>query len=257
MSATSAQLQYIALLATKAGVDVPCVGSAEEASDVIDGFLKGIELTDDTRKAVFAMLRESGRTKENMYAAVGIDSLRVKSTASEYDGKRCIRWIKGESIEVRHAARITQESKPMTFRPLRRPAPLTREQRIPADAIPGVDADPTTGAPLEFRPPSTSQPILMPAAMVDDAMAQRAIDILVAMLSKIGQTVDASTCRAERMGVGPMPGTIAYQVAGAGVTPRVVLVYPDGVRGEDFERRGDPATIAWTETRAEFLRAPF
>jgi hypothetical protein len=258
VSATLAQLQYITLLATAAGVDVPNVGTFEEASDVIDGFLKGIELKDPTRKAIFAMLRDSGKTKEDMYAAVGIDSLAVMSTASEYDGQRCIRWIKGETVEVRRGDQVNQEIKPMTFRPLRRPAPLTREQRIPADAIPGVDADPTTGKPLEFKTPATTPPILMPdAANVDDAEAQSAIDTLVEALSNIGQVVDASTCRAERMGPGLLAGTIAYQVSGAGITPRVVLVYPDGARWEDFQRRGDPATLAWTQTQAEFLRAPF
>jgi len=146
---------------------------------VIDGFLKGIELKDPTRKAIFAMLRDSGKTKEDMYAAVGIDSLAVMSTASEYDGQRCIRWIKGETVEVRRGDQVNQEIKPMTFRPFGA-LPADARAANPADAIPGVDADPTTGKPLEFKTPATTPPILMPdAANVDDAEAQSAIDTLV------------------------------------------------------------------------------
>jgi hypothetical protein len=257
--ATIAQLQYVDALARQARTPVPHVETADQASAAIDDLQRQIELTDKTRMAIFAALRDTPFTKEDMYAACEITSLAANSAASEYDGKRCLRWIKGETVEVKRGADINnQEIKPMTPHPIRRPAPLTREQRIPADAIPFVDADPTTGAPLEFRPTATPQPILLSAeAKADAEQAQRAISVMVTMWAKIGQVVDASTCRTERIGAGPLAGTIAYQVSGAGVTPRIVLVYPDGARWEDFQRRGDPATIAWTQTLAEFLRAPF
>jgi hypothetical protein len=257
--ATHAQIQYIKRLAIKARVDEPYVVTIEEASDAIESLQRQILLTEDTRKAIFATLRDSGKTKEDLYDAIGITSLAVQSAASEYDGQRALHWLNGETVEVRRGDQVnTQESKPMAIRPVRRPAALTREQRIPADAIPGVDADPTTGARLEFRTPATLQPILMPAVAEEvDGSAQRAINALVEALARIGEVVDPATCRAERMGQGLLAGTFAYQVTGTSIEPRVVLVYPVGMGWEDFQRRGDPATLAWTQTLRDFLRAPF
>jgi hypothetical protein len=254
VSATLKQLGYIKRLAIKARVDEPYVRSFDEASSAIDSLQQQIELDPDTRKAIFATLRDSGKTKEDLYDAIGVTSLAVSSTASEYDGQCALRWLRGETVEVRRGDQITQESKPMTFRPVRRPAPLTREQRIPADAIPGVDADPTTGKTLAFKTPA---PAVMSAEV--DVFGRWAIETAVTALARIGQVVDASTCRAERMGPGLLAGTIAYRMFGDGLAGLTVCVWdtPDGKQPPDHVKRGDPATLAWTQTQAEFQRAPF
>jgi hypothetical protein len=258
MSATLNQLGYIKRLAIKARCDEPYVRSFDEASDAIASLQQQIELDPDTRKAIFATLRDTSHTKEDLYEAIGVTSLSVSSTASEYDGQRALRWLRGETVEVRRGDQVHQESKPMTARPIRRPAALTREQRIPADAIPGVDADPTTGKTLAFKTSVTSPaPAVMSAEV--DVYGQRAIEAAVTALARIGQVVDASTCRAERMGAGLLADTIAYRVFGDGVAGLTVCVWdtPDGKQPADHVKRGDPATIAWTKTQDAYLRAPF
>jgi hypothetical protein len=129
-NASHSQLAYLESLAREARVLVPYVRTAGEASEEIDWLQSQIPLRDGTRAAVFMKLKTSRQTKEDMYLALGIDSLAVQSTATEFDGQQCLRWLDTLFVEVTHHRvgvknrekalnmQTTEQTKP-AFRPIR------------------------------------------------------------------------------------------------------------------------------------------
>ena len=103
-SPTQSQLAYIESLARAAKSPVPHVETMDDASKAIDDLLGKVPLRADTRMAIFASLRDTRFTKDDLYQAVGVSSLSDGSGATERDGQRALKWLKGEAVEVRRAA---------------------------------------------------------------------------------------------------------------------------------------------------------
>jgi hypothetical protein len=166
MRPSLSQLDYLDRLAREARVPVPYVQTMGEASEEIDWLQSQIALRPGTRAAIFAKLNTSRQTKEDMYMALGIDSLAVQSAATEFDGQQCLRWLDTLFVEVTHH-RVTvenrekalnmqtqQEQKPAA-RPIRRPGRPTVSP--PGPAVTVREPPETQGRPASV--PSIRRPM--------------------------------------------------------------------------------------------------
>lgn len=187
MRATLAQLSYIEALSHGARVPyvVGAIQTADEASAAIDSLQQQIEITEGTRRAVFAKLRGTGKLKADMYAAIGCTSMSASGDASEWHGKRALRWLDGESVEVRRVVAAeppkepTRPSVPVLRRigriPAHQPAPEVTHHEVEVPNTRPVDVPSVRTPGLPRRPgriglpKSEAAPDAIPGIDVDPA----------------------------------------------------------------------------------------
>jgi hypothetical protein len=159
-------------LAREAKVPIPRVQTIEDAGRAIDDLLRQVPLRQNIRMAIFAALRDTKYTKDDLYAAVGVQSLSDGSGATEADGQKALRWLKGEAVEVRRAAVA--------------PAPLGRPSGRPGVRTAGSPAPSPAPAPTAPRPglrpelTGSTRPGMRPSAPVKESTPDTVADRLPA-----------------------------------------------------------------------------
>lgn len=130
------QLDYIESLCAELHIagELSTIRTKEEAARRIDELARDVKVRPATRTAVFAAMNAAGIEKEAMYAACKITSLADINDAREADALRCLRWLRGETVEVSRPHRPSDD----VYAPL-------------ADAAAAVRAS----APVVERPPAS------------------------------------------------------------------------------------------------------
>ncbi len=134
--ATQPQLDYIDQLLAKARVPRLQIGDVvtmDDASAAIEYLHRLIPLQVGTRQAIFAKLRETKWTKEDLYQMCEIESLSDGGGATEFDGKKCLRFLETGTVEKRAVEPDEQLAK--TAAAVRSAAPTPEEIARP-DFIP-------------------------------------------------------------------------------------------------------------------------
>jgi hypothetical protein len=99
---TARQLEYIDKLRLRAKLSSVQFGDLhtfDDARDAIDRLPKMPPISRGSRAAIFAQIKETGMTKEDLYAACGIESLADDSGATEADAAVCRAYLRGEAVE--------------------------------------------------------------------------------------------------------------------------------------------------------------
>jgi hypothetical protein len=101
-SPTARQLEYVDELRLRATMCRPQIGDInafDDARDAIDRLLKMRPISHGSRQGIFASLRDAGKTKKDLYAAIDVTSLAADSNTTEHDAARARAWIRDEAVE--------------------------------------------------------------------------------------------------------------------------------------------------------------
>ena len=167
--ATHSQILYIEELLIRAGVSRLHIGdihTMDDASTGIDILHRKFPLSGGTRAAIFVLLKSTKWTKADMYQAVGVTSLSDGSGATEFDGKRCLRFLETGRVDT---SRETRRPDPVEDAVMNDIAAMTdaikasAPQRRRLGAMPGAAA-PAQVAKKQVLDDEISDGILIPFA---------------------------------------------------------------------------------------------